>query len=546
MAFESIQFKYTPPPTVSAAIPAAQAAVPVSLATGGSLANSGNATASASAAGKLIARLADLLDTNQYLQQVILAMSTGLGIEFDPSVDPETARALQTIYSNLPVPTSLTVSMYNRMLDAKMTALQIESGLGTGTAYETNPFQASAVTQINQAIESGLVNSGQSQYQTALLLGPLKGDAVLFNNMTAQLSQYPVIASPGTPSIATNNPNQISILGQDVSPALASTMNSSLDSFQSSYASVYQLTAGVGVVAQDVNNVLNQFFLEPPTNLVRMIPMLQALQGFSQGPRLDSIVNGMTGTVFVQLIAEAAGMVIMADRFMQTAVQPLKGSTSNIGQMVSQIQAAGAMANVVVSGARQSFVNTTGGLKGCSLAYNSGLPTAPVSSSALVPASTFQVPGAGPMTPGLMILAAHLDWANTTVSKRVMVLQESFQKLLNRRTGDMNTQMDIIASTQALNTLTQLAKAVMTYNSSQPAVGATNSVTQTAAVSQILSGMSSTTGTSFVVTNGQMQAVSPTVPAPPSNVQTVLTKGGVNLIVASSSTVQAPTIGAVS
>jgi hypothetical protein len=436
--------------------------------------------------------------------------------------------------------------MYNRMLDAKMTALQIESGLGTGTAYETNPFQASAVTQINQAIESGLVNSGQSQYQTALLLGPLKGDAVLFNNMTAQLSQYPVIASPGTPSIAINNPNQISILGQDVSPALASTMNSSLDSFQSSYASVYQLTAGVGVVAQDVNNVLNQFFLEPPTNLVRMIPMLQALQGFSQGPRLDSIVNGMTGTVFVQLIAEAAGMVIMADRFMQTAVQPLKGSTSNIGQMVSQIQAAAAMANVVVNGARQSFVNTTGGLKGCSLAYNSGLPTAPVSSSALVPASTFQVPGAGPMTPGLMTLATHLDWANTTVSNRVMVLQESFQKLLNRRTGDMNTQMDIIASTQALNTLTQLAKAVMTYNSSQPAVGATNSVTQTAAVSQILSGMSSTTGTSFVVTNGQMQAVSPTVPAPPSNVQTVLTKGGVNLIVASSSTVQAPTIGAVS
>ena len=546
MAFESIQFKYTPPPTVSAAISAAPAVTPVSLTTGASLTTSGSAAANASAAGKLIARLADLLDTNQYLQQAILAMSTGMGIEFDPSVDPETSRALQTIYSNLPVPTSLTISMYNRLLDAKMTALQIESGLGNGTAYETNPFQASAVTQINQTIENGLVNSGQSQYQTALLLGPLKGDAVLFNNMTAQMSQYPVITSPGTPSITTNNPNQISILGQDISPALASTMNSSLDSFQSSYASVYQLTAGVGVVAQDVNSVLNQFFLEPPTNLVRMIPMLQALQGFSQGPRLDSIVNGMTGTVFVQLIAEAAGMVIMADRFMQTAVQPLKGSTSNIGQMVSQIQAAAAMASVVVNGAKQSFVNTTGGLKGCSLAYNSGLPTAPASSSALVPASTFQVSGVGAMTPGLMALATHLDWANTTVTGRVMVLQESFQKLMNRRTGDMNAQMDIIASTQALNTLTQLAKAVMTYNSSQPAVGATNSVTQTAAVSQILSGMSSTTGTSFVVTNGQMQAVPPTVPAPPSNVQTVLTNGGVNLIVASSSTVQAPTIGAVS
>ena len=546
MAFESIQFKYTPPRTVSAVIPATSAAPPVSLATGNSQTNSGNAAASASAAGKLIARLADLLDTNQYLQQMILALSTGLGIEFDPLVDPETARALQTIYTNLPVPTSLTISMYNRLLDAKMTALQLESGLGNGTPYVTNPFQASAVSQINQAIESGLVNSGQVQYQAALLLGPLKGDAVLFNNMTAHLSQYPVIASPGTPSITTSNPNQISILGQDVSPALASTMNSSLDSFQSSYASVYQLNASVGVVGQDVNNVLNQFFLEPPTNLVRMIPMMRALQGFTQGPRLDSIVNGLTGTSFVQLIAEAAGMVMMADRFMQTAVQPLKGSTSNIGQMVSQIQAAAAMSSVVVNGAKQSFVNTTGGLKGCSMAYNSGLPTAPNSTSALVPSSTFQVPGVGTMTPGLMTLATHLDWANTTASAKVMVLLESFQKLMNRRTGDMNAQMDIIASTQALNTLIQLATAVMTYNSSQPAVGAANSVAQTAAVSQILSGMQSTTGTSFVVTNGQMQAVPPTVPAPPSNVQTVLTNGGVNLIVASSSTVKAPTIGAVS
>jgi hypothetical protein len=145
-----------------------------------------------------------------------------------------------------------------------------------------------------------------------------------------------------------------------------------------------------------------------------------------------------------------------------------------------------------------------------------------------------------------MTLATHLDWANTTASAKVMVLLESFQKLMNRRTGDMNAQMDIIASTQALNTLIQLATAVMTYNSSQPAVGAANSVAQTAAVSQILSGTQSTTGTSFVVTNGQMQAVPPTVPAPPSNVQTVLTNGGVNLIVASSSTVKAPIIGAVS
>ena len=63
-------------------------------------------------------------------------------------------------------------------------------------------------------------------------------------------------------------------------------MNSSLDSFQSSYASVYQLNASVGVVGQDVNNVLNQFFLEPPTNLVRMIPDVAGSSGIH--PRASS------------------------------------------------------------------------------------------------------------------------------------------------------------------------------------------------------------------------------------------------------------------
>ena len=196
--------------------------------------------------------------------------------------------------------------------------------------------------------------------------------------------------------------------------------------------------------------------------------MLQALQGFSQGPRLDSIVNGMTGTVFVQLVAEAAGMVIMADRFMQTAVQPLKGSTSNIGQMVSQIQAAAAMANVVVNGARQSFVNTTGGSRDVRWPTTAACQQRRSVRLRWCRRAPSRFPGAGPMTPGLMTLATHLDWANTTVNNGSQRLQESFQKLLNRRTGDMNTQMDIIASTQALNTLTQLAKAVMTYNSSQP------------------------------------------------------------------------------
>jgi hypothetical protein len=108
----------------------------------------------------------------------------------------------------------------------------------------------------------------------------------------------------------------------------------------------------------------------------------------------------------------------------------------------------------------------------------------------------------------------------------------------------LNDQINLMSSMQSLNSLTQLAQAVMTFNSSQAPVGATNTVNQVQAVGQILSSMQTSTGSNYVVVNGQMQAIPPTVPAPPSNVQAVLTAGGLKLVVPSSTKVAAPTTGA--
>ena len=526
MSFDTIQFKYTPPLTVSSVSSTGTTSEPVSLVTGVS---SSNTAASSSAAGKLIDRLSNLLDTNQFLQQVILARSAKLGVTFDAASDPETARALQTIYGDQSVPTVLPISMYNSLLDAEVTAMQIGAALGNGSDLEVNGFQTAAVSQVNQTIESSLVNSGQFQSQLSLLLRPLKGDAAVINNMAAQLAQYPVIASSKVSSITSSDSDVISMAGQDVSSTLATTLNDNADSLQSSYASIYQLSAGVGVVAQDVNNILNAYVAEPATNIIRMIAMFQALQGFVHATRLKTVVGSLTGLVFVQLMTEASAMEMMLDRFYQTAVTPLRSAESSIVSMVHQIEAADMEISQVAQGIKQTFVNQTGALKGCSMAYNCGLPH---NANAKKP----NAPGLTSMSNGMKAMVSHLDWALNAIPKKIVQFEESFKKLLNRRTADMNAQLDLMCSMQALNTMLDMAKAVKSFKSAQSAVGASSSVMPTAAAGQILSGMSSTTGNTFVVTNGQVQAVAPTVPTPSSNVQTTLNAGGLNLIVASSST----------
>lgn len=537
MSFKPFEFKYVPPPTV-----------PESSTYSDSVQQSGVFTMREPAnilnteAGKLLARVQDMLATNQYLQSMILASSKGLGVEFDPSVNPVASSALQTLYPNQSVPTSLTIDMYNRTLDAEMTVMQINAGLGNEAAYEVNPIQSGAISTISGIIEDGLIASGQFQYQFPLLLGPLKGDAVVFNTMAEGISKYPVIASPGTAELEAT-PALLKLKGQDISSSLALTLNNALDDFQSSYASVYQLASDVGGVASDVNNVLSQYFLAPASQILHIISLFKSLIGFTHIPKMKGIVKGLTGMVFVEMLCEAMGMQFLADRFIQTAVQPLRLTVSNISSMVSRVQLAIATGTSVIQGVEQSAIQTEGVLKGLSTAYTSGLPYQ--ASAKTATSKPLVVPGIGELSKGMVALSTHLNWATNTAIAKVSQLDESLHKLVQRRLGDMNSQLAVLDSLRTLNTLTQLAQSVMTFNGNQPSSGATGVVSSIEAVGQILGGMQSSTGITYTLANGQIAAVPASVPTLPSAVQTVLKNGGLNLIAVSSSTIQTTTIGAV-
>ena len=94
------------------------------------------------------------------------------------------------------------------------------------------------------------------------------------NNLSSSLSTYPIISNPTSTSIGSLQPsnlNTISISGQDISPALATSIGNSLASTQTSYASTYQLVAGTGVVNQNITSVVTSCVAEPTVNLIRMV-----------------------------------------------------------------------------------------------------------------------------------------------------------------------------------------------------------------------------------------------------------------------------------
>lgn len=523
MSFDKWKFAYTPPPTVEAPYTPGSATASVLETPAGTVPDSAAAT--------LQARVQVLQDANQYLQSVILATSAGVGVELDPAVDPETATALASLYPGQDIPKVVTVPMYNRLLDLVAAGDQINTALGTNQPYEVNPFKLAAGQQVLKMTESNLVQSGQFVSQFPLLLRSLKGDVPIFNALHSALGEYPVAAGKAV-SVTSNTSHLITASTVDVSPSLSGMLNSALDSFGQSYAGIYKLASQVSAVDQDVNTVLNKYFYQPVADLVRIIAVLTHLNLSVHVPNLRTLVNGLTNAGFSMLAAEILPLRCYADRFLQMATAPLQSMTSDIGQMVSQIQKISTVAQTSSQSVKNSFATTKGPLAGMSGVYNSGLPGAGTALPQL-DSSLFVVPGVGNLEGGLASLSAHIAWGIQKADSKVASLEESVQKLLYRRTQDMNDQLDIMSSVQSLNSLISLAQSVLSFNGNQAASGASSTVSQVQAVGQILSSLQSGNGVTYALAQGTLQAVPRSLPIPASNVQSLFQNAGLSMIVAS-------------
>jgi hypothetical protein len=525
MALKFWKFQYTPPKTLATPVPegaAASASVP---------------TGTDSQAVQLMGQLDALIATSAYLQQVMLARSKGLGIAVDPAVDPEVARALEVVYGVDEAPKFVTVEMYNHLLDAEMTALQIEMALPTDSPYEVNGFQSAAASTVTAFVENKLVETGEFQHQIPLLLRDLKGDTVIFASTKEELAKYPAARPRPADPLDAGNDQPIKARTLDISHPLANALEGYLDGFAGTYASMYQLAADVGHVEAGIEDVVSTYFLQPVEDIIRIVSLFQALKGLVHIPRLKTIKNGLTGLVFVRLQAEATGARCFYDRFTSLATSPLKSMAGSLGNMLGVAQSAigeTARLNQSLGGLKDGFSHTEGTLKGMSYAYDCGLPhnANAKKPTAAGPGNGKVMNALGQASQALTSLATHLKWGMDSMDAKTHLVDEAFNKISTARLGSHADQLDLMCSTQALDSLLNLGRAVISVQqkytgSASPSATSTPSK-QLEEVGRILATNGGGTGTQFAMQDGQIQATSPDVPPVPVDVEPVLRRGGLD------------------
>ena len=532
MAFDPIQFAYTPPPTVeppSAGTAAAAAASPVGTPAG---------APSVSNAQLLIDRLAGMIATSQYLQSLILSQTGSVAVALDPSVNPELAAAAGRIWGQ-PLPSAITAAMLGRVLDAEFTVMQREMQTPSNSTTEVNPIQAADYALVGKTTESQLIATGDYTSQLPTLLRGLKGDEVVFSSWQHSLQFYPAATGPTTLSLL-QTLQQTFASPTDISPPLNAYLNDSLNRFAGVYGRTFNLLTQVGHVEQDLNSVVNHFFTQPLIILKQVVGLLTALRGLQHLPSLDTLCGDLTNFVFVRLLAEVTPMMFRLDKVAQTIVMPFEQSLTSTMQMVNLTRS--------VSMAAEQEGSQIGGILKGSLKGSSAMNPCSNGNSPTPNGSLFPQPMAGvnqsgqkfnqdlaDISKGLQSLSTHLGWSLNKLHSKENEVMLSVRKLMERRMGNKSDQVEILCSLRAVTSLMAMASAFINSNRAGSFVPASPLDQTTSVLNGILSTFSKTTGNSVSLVNSQVVVAQPTIiPPPNAAVINTLALGGIQISTPSS------------
>jgi hypothetical protein len=517
VSFLPFKFTFTPPKTVqspSTDTATAAASVPASQIDG-----------SGSQAGKIVSQIKDLLDASSYLQQAILSRHANTGVKFDPSEDPELARALTRKFGSDNQVNTITIPMYSNLLDAEATAHQLEISLGPNSSMEPNPLEVSDTAYITRQVEQMLVNSGEYKNQIPVLLRGLKSDSLLLANWSDSFQQYPVLRSPQASQdplaqAAVLNPSQdlIPAKGLDVSPLLSGYMTGMLGRMNSIYASIYTLLLSPNHVENDLLAVTSVFSQQAASDIARLVSVLTALKSMSHKESLSVLAGGMSTFVYARLGAGLGQMATSLDRLVSMAVDPLKSVTGQFGRLL------GLSSSISLSVGRVP----AGGMAGSSLAnpclkdlpHNQFIQTKSGGVSHVTTALD-AIPDS------LAALSEHLTWGLHQISFRTQYTNQAFMQLAERRLNDRGEQLNLLCSMSSIDTLINLGKGFI----SQKQTGSSSKTSPAApaeAIGGILSNLSTSTGTGFTLSDGQVLPDPVDLPAPSDSVSRVLKAGGLN------------------
>jgi hypothetical protein len=505
MSFLPWKFSRIPPQTVPSAYvaPTGGGTTAPAGATSSTPSTSGAAT-NTSRATALISQLSDLAGMAQYLQSVILSLTTGLGVTVNTNTNPDLAQALSSIYGS--VPAAVSIQMYSSLLDVEFGAQQVLLATGLDASIQPNPFQQQAVITINKAVESALSSDGSFSAQAPLMLRNLKTQTAVYAQWQSSLAQYP--ASTGITGSTSANVIQASSVdvGDDVNQALSDHITA----MTSTYASAFTLMAGTSSVSQDIVSIVATFATLSVVELAQIKSLFTLVQSTSASESLQDTSNGITSFVFVQMLSSAASMVFSLDRVNQMAIVPLSSMSNPLGSGLSSAQG---QATSPMSGVVRTIVQTA--------RVSSGVLSGMLASNS----STGGSPPSG-LTAGMNDLNTLLDWSLQQASGKNTTTLLSFTKLMGRTQNDTSSQVQLLSVINNLGTLASLAGSFLTQNGTGAA--AATPVTQLATVGAILAATNTGNGTTYTIQNGAVTVNPPAVPTPTPAASVVLANAGVS------------------
>lgn len=523
MSFDPIRFKFTPPPTVSLPVLPVQAAL------------SSLPAATGTGAGGLITQLNNLSATSDYLQKAIVDRFSSTGVEIDLSARPEAAAALSRIYGTDSPPSIITIPMLANMLDAEASIIQMELGLGLDSQFQPNPVQAADLSLVTGTVETMLAENGAFANQLPNLLRPLKADAIVFQNWSAALSQYPVLRSSGSvplldPSLIAGN--LLSGRTIDTSTPVAQIFSQFISKYSINYSSIYGFMSGVSSIDRTITSVVQTYVTTPAQDVVRIISLLEGLKGIFHKNFLKNTTDILATFVFARLASEIGGMVFSLDRYIQMAVSPIRNSVSQVSQLLNLVNNQAKLVEQSINQVASAVETLTGhgGVPGLPQSNACGSrPHASNASSKSKPLIDPKgIPGLGPkdvVPQSLVVLGQHLNWAMTAADREANKIQTSLRKLVERKLQMTADKLDTLCSLQSIDSLVSLARGVVNATQKGGVVGNGSVKQNIEAFNLIVSQATSGSGTPYVIQDGEVVAVPANLPTPPPSVEGVLRAG---------------------
>lgn len=508
MSFDSLSISFTPPPTIPSALR------PLSSTLTSNALAAPVTTPADTKAGKLLIQLSDLSATSDYLQSLILARLAGSGLSFSPSENPDLARALSALYPDAPIVTGISIEMYAHMVDADLGLMQLQSAIGNSSSIEPSAQNIADLSTATKSFETAMIESLSYKNNLAPLLRTLKGDQIIFANISEQMADYPAYA--GTTSTLP--------AGLDVSVSIESVLENFIANQSNIYGQTFSLLSTASSVESDIESVTEFYLSATVAEVSLMISTFNSLKSLSHGPKLKNLAEDMTNFVFVALLSEVSASANVLDRMVNLAVNPLKESTSEASSLIRRSQSLAATIGYA----------TTGGLRGMVQGSSCSATSSQTSHSSTVGnISSDKITNAliqvlGKTSTGLTAVLNHLDLATRFVDEKNRKFQDQLRAVARRRTSDQSARLELLCSLRNLEAMTSIAAGVI--STTQRITGNAVSASPLQAISQVLSTFNSPGGSSFAITNNTVLVTPPSIFPVPAIVQNVLNAGGVGLV----------------